>query len=112
MKTDKLYLIHIGECIDRILEYVTDGREAFMRETLIQDGVARNLQIMTESSQRISDALKAEHPEIDWRGMVGFRNVIVHDYLSIDLDTVWNVVERDLPALRRNVEAILEKLGD
>lgn len=59
----------------------------------------RNLQTLTESSQRLSDEVKATEPEISWRELAGFRNVIVHGNLGVDLDAVWLVVEQDLPAL-------------
>jgi len=66
MKDDKLYLIHIDECLERIESYIKDiDKKAFMDSTLIQDAVVRNLQIMSESTQRLSDNLKDDHPEID-----------------------------------------------
>jgi uncharacterized protein with HEPN domain len=75
---------------------------------MIQDAVLRNLHTLTESRQRLSDMLKDMHPEVDWYGIGRFRNVIVHDYLGIDLGATWDIVERDLPDLERNVTAILE----
>lgn len=112
MKDDRLYLVHINECIARIEDYVSGGRDEFMRSTLIQDAAVRNLQVLSESSQRVSEAIKLAHPEIDWRGIAGFRNVLVHAYLSVDLNTVWNVIERDLPDLKRKIQSILDELGD
>jgi uncharacterized protein with HEPN domain len=113
MKDDRLYLIHIHECIDRVESYVNPGGcGTFMASTLIQDAVLRNLQIMAESTQRLSEALKAAHPEIDWRQIVGFRNVVVHNYLSVEPDRVWLVIEQDLPSLKRSVAAMLKELGD
>ncbi len=79
MKDDRLYLVHMSECMARVLEYVADGRETFNQSRLIQDGVMRNLQILAESSQRVSEILKTAHPEVDWRGISGFRNVLVHN---------------------------------
>ena len=77
MKDDRLYLIHMQECMERVLKYTIDGRDKFMESTLIQDATIRNLQIMAESSQRISEELKTTYPEIDWRNLSGFRNVLV-----------------------------------
>jgi uncharacterized protein with HEPN domain len=111
MKDDRLYLIHIGECIQRIESYVAGGRSAFMASTLVQDAVVRNLQILAESTQRVSPALKGAHPEIDWRGIAGFRNILVHDYFGIDLEKVWNIVTRNLPDLKTKTEATLTSLG-
>ncbi|MBI4560698.1 MAG: DUF86 domain-containing protein [Candidatus Rokubacteria bacterium] len=111
MKDDKLYLVHIRECIERIERYTAEGKRAFFADTKTQDAVLRNLQTLTESTRRISDPLKASRPDVDWRSISGFRNVIVHDYLGIDLNRVWDIVERDLPDLKRKLEAILGELG-
>jgi len=109
MKDDKLYLIHIGECIERIESYVQGiDKEAFIASSLVQDAVIRNLQIMAESTQRLSDNLKEAQPDVDWYKIAGFRNVLVHDYLGVDVQRVWNIIENEIPALR---EAVRKMLG-
>jgi uncharacterized protein with HEPN domain len=67
----------------------------------IQDGVIRNLQTLAESGQRLSEAIKDTYPEVDWKGLAGFRNVLVHDYLGVDLELVYRAVEQDVPRLKR-----------
>ena len=109
MRDNRLYLIHIDECIRRIQEYVVGGEQDFMESTLIQDAVIRNLQTLSESTQRLSDDLKSQHPEVDWRGISGFRNVLVHDYLGVDIEYVWQVVEVHLPVLDRQIRAMLSE---
>lgn len=108
MKDDKLYLIHLRECIERVVGYTADGKAAFLADPKTQDAVLRNLQVMAESSQRLSDEFKLRHPEIDWKGLAGFRNVLVHDYLGVDIGRVWELVEGQLPGLRRQIETALE----
>ena len=109
MKDDKLYLIHISECIERIESYVSGtDKEAFMASSLVQDAVIRNLQIMAESTQRLSDRLKEDHDEIDWYKIAGFRNVLVHDYLGVDVQRVWNIIENEIPALREAIRKMLD----
>ncbi len=78
-----------------------------MASHTIQDAVLRNLQTMSESTQRLSNAAKAAHPEIEWRRISAFRNVLVHNYLGIDLDLVWQIVQRDIPELKRVILAML-----
>lgn len=109
MKDDRLYLIHISECIARIESYTAGGRDAFFASTQIQDAVLRNLQTLAESTQRLSDAAKAKHPEADWFKIAGFRNVLVHDYLGVDLDRAWLIVERELPRLKQTIDTILKE---
>ncbi len=108
MKDDKLYLIHIDECIERIESYIKDiDKKAFMNSTLIQDAVVRNLQIMSESTQRLSENLKDVHPEIDWFKISGFRNVLVHDYLGVDVERIWTILVKELPTLRKAIKKML-----
>ncbi len=110
MRDDQLYLIHASECIERVEKYVSaGGKDEFMASDLIQDAVLRNLQTMAESTQRLSDDLKAKHPEVNWYQIAGFRNILVHDYLGVDLDRVWLIVERELPGLKRAVTAMLQE---
>ena len=108
MRDDRLYLIHITECIDRVERYTAPGRDAFLSDTLIQDAVLRNLHTLSESTQRLSDAMKDQHPAVDWTSIAAFRNVVVHDYLGIDLPRVWDIVERDLPDLKRTITTMLD----
>jgi uncharacterized protein with HEPN domain len=95
MKDDRLYLIHIQESIERIEEYTQDGKDAFLEDKKTQDAVLRNLHTLAESSQRISNKLKDQNTQVDWRILSAFRNVVVHDYLGISLEQVWAVVEKD-----------------
>ena len=64
-------------------------------------------QVLAESSQRISSELRAQWPQIDWKRIAAFRNVLVHDYLGLDLDRIWEVTQRDIPELKKIVEKIL-----
>lgn len=112
MKDDRLYLEHILECIRHVTEFTRQGREAFLSDRKTQDAVLRNLQTLGESTRRLSDAIKNRHPEVDWRAVAAFRNVLVHDYLGLDLYEVWEIVEHDLPDLKPKVEVILRELGN
>jgi uncharacterized protein with HEPN domain len=87
------------DCLGRVLEYTNGERSRFEASRLVQDAVIRNLQTLAESSQRLSSEIKGTQPQIPWRELSGFRNVIVHGYLGVDLGAVWLVVEQDLPAL-------------
>ena len=111
MRDDRVYLRHILECLDAVCTYTTEGRVGFLADRKTQKATLRELQELAESTQRLSSALKERHPEVPWDDIVGFRNVLVHDYLGIDLSRIWNVVERDLPALRSAVNAILNEPG-
>ena len=107
MKDDRIYLEHILECIARIEQYTHAGRDGFLSSTIVQDATLRNLQKMAESTQCLDDSLKARHPEVDWRALSGFRNVVAHDYLGIDLELVWQAIEEQMPGLRVAAESLL-----
>jgi len=79
----------------------------FLASHTLQDAVIRNLQTMAESTQRLTDDLKATRPEIEWHRIAAFRNVLVHDYLGIDVERIWEITQRDVPELNRAISAIL-----
>lgn len=107
MKSDRVYLQHILEMIKRIESTSHDGKSVFLASQLHQDALLRNLHTMTETTQRLSNDFKSEHPEVDWAKLAAFRNVLVHDYLGLDLEVVWIVVTRDVPAFKAEVTKIL-----
>lgn len=105
---DRVYLAHILECADLIRDYTNNDKATFMANSLVQDAVLRRLQTMAESTQRLSGDLKAKTPEVDWRALAGFRNILVHNYLGgIDLEQVWDAVENDLPDLVAAVQNMM-----
>ena len=102
---DDIHIEHILECVSLIQEYTKDGKKAFFESALVRDAVLRRLQTMAESTQRLSDELKETAPQIDWRALSGFRNVLVHDYLNgIDHERVWTAIENYLSDLEIAVE--------
>lgn len=110
MKGDRLYFTHISECIERLERFTHEGREAFLGSDLVQAAVLRTLQTMAESVKRLSNAVKAAHPDVAWGEIAGLRNVLVHDYLDIDLEQIWDMVAIDLPVFKRQITAIMEAL--
>ena len=108
---DRVLLAHMRDCLDRIFEYANAERARFDGSRLVQDAVIRNLQTLAESSQRLSSEIKATEPQVPWRELAGFRNVLVHGYLGVDLGAVWLVVEQDLPALTPAVDRMVARVG-
>ena len=110
MKDDRVYLQHILRCISRIEEYTKGGRDSFFSSTLVQDAVIRNLQTLAESTQRLSEQRKVLHPEVEWKALSGFRNVLVHDYMGVDLEYVYRAISQDMPRLKAACTEILETI--
>lgn len=110
MNHDKLYIAHILECIQRIESYTRDGRDTFMNTPMVQDAAIRNFEVIGEAAKRVSPELKQAHPDVPWRRIAAFRDVLIHDYMGVDLNEVWNIAERELPDLKRKTETILRGL--
>lgn len=110
MKDDRVYLEHILRCISRIEEYTAAGRESFFSSHLVQDATLRNLQTMAESTQHVGSHLKARHPNVEWKALSGFRNVLVHNYLGVDLEYVYQAIEEQLPSLKAAAQALIRDL--
>lgn len=106
MTDDRLHLIHILECIEKIERYTSQRPGGLTEDEMLYDAVLRNLQTMSESAQRLSPNIKDAHPEIPWSDIAGFRNILLHGYLgTIKPAYVVEVVEADLPRLRAAVMA-------
>jgi uncharacterized protein with HEPN domain len=104
---DPAYAGHMLEAIARIRRYVgRKGRTAFLASPLLQDAVIRNIEIIGEAAGRVSRAFAARHAAIPWRDIAGMRHRLIHGYLTVNPDTVWQVVKRDLPALEKDLRAI------
>ena len=105
---DAVYLESMREAMARVRRYVgRKRRAAFFADPLLQDALIRNLEVIGEAAGRISRELAAQHPGIPWRDIAGMRHRLIHGYLKVNLDTVWQAVERDLPRLERRLERLL-----
>ncbi|MBB4091107.1 HepT-like ribonuclease domain-containing protein [Salinibacter ruber] len=107
---DELYLEHIRERIGRIEACAQEGREAFDASPILQDAVMRNFEVIGEAVKQLSPDLRDRYSSVEWRRVAGFRDVLIHNYMGVDLDEVWNVIERDLPRLKRTVTAMLDDM--
>lgn len=112
MKEPKVFVLHALECAARIQRFTSAGEAEFLRNELLQGAVLHNLQVMAQSIMRLPDELKSQHGEVDWRGLAGFRNVLVHDYLGVNLRRVWEIVRRDLPTLTTALEAMRSEVSE
>ena len=83
MKHDKLYIAHILECIHRIESYTHNGRDTFLNTPMAQDAAIRNFEVIGEAAKRVSSELKQAHPDVPWRRIAAFRDVLIHDYYPV-----------------------------
>ena len=106
-KDPRLYMIHIRECCDRILEYTGGIESTWPNVSLVHDAVCRNLEIIGEAARRFDDDFRAAHPEIPWRAMTDVRNILIHSYDRISAGILVDVVRQDIPPLLVSVKRLL-----
>ena len=107
MKSDLVYLRHILDAIQKIESYVSVGHETFMSTSHWQDAVIRQLEIIGEATKRLSPDVRSQYSHIPWKRIAGLRDVLIHDYLGVDISLVWQITQTYLPELKRQLDAIL-----
>ncbi len=105
MDKDKLYIEHIVQAIGKIGQYI-DGItfEYFKEDSLIQDGVVRELEIVGEAARQVSESTKQKYKKIPWHKISGMRNKLIHEYFGVDIEVVWKTATKDLKTLKENLE--------
>ena len=110
MRSDTERLIDIQEGISKIEKYVARGKNTFFDDELVQTWVLFHLQIIGEAARAISEETKVKYVEIEWLRIIGFRNLLVHEYFRVNLDIVWYIVENELSDLKSQIELMLEEI--
>jgi uncharacterized protein with HEPN domain len=110
-KDSIVYLRHILDCITRIEDYVREGRQFFLNDPKTQDAVIRNLEVIGQAVKDFGkDELATRDISVPWEAIAGLRNVLAHQYLGVDVQLVWKIVERDLPQLKVAVERLASRM--
>lgn len=107
MKSDEVYLRHILDAIEKIESYTSIGRDTFMSASHWQDAVIRQLEIIGEATKRVSKDLRSQYGQVPWRRIAGLRDVLIHDYMGVDIEAVWEITQSSLQVLKGHVQVIL-----
>ena len=110
MRHERLYLLDMVEAADAIQGFLADVSEAtFLKSDLLRSAVLQKLQILGEAASRLPKDFCDLHPEVDWSGIVGFRNIVVHAYFAVEWPIVWVAATEETPTLRHQIAIILEQ---
>ena len=109
---DLTYLEHIKDSTGKIRSYTAHLSEAsFQNSTLVQDAVVRQFEIIGEATKRLSKDIRQEYPDIPWKDMAGMRDVLIHDYINVEIDIVWKTVVDYIPILDEKIQKIIADLS-
>jgi len=113
-KEPLVFINHINDEIDKILESVKGiTKEKFIENSLLRDASVRRIEIIGEAVKNIPVSFRKKHPSIEWQGISGIRDKLIHHYFGVDYNIVWGVIEKDIPKLKEEIDKILssEKAG-
>ena len=98
--SDEDLLYHMLDAARQIQVYLVGiTRDRFMQNRLRQDAVIRCFQVIGEAARRVSNDMKVDHSEIEWRKMIGMRTVVIHEFHRIDLEVIWTAAQNSIPPL-------------
>jgi len=106
MDKNRAYLEHILEAITKIEKYIKgNDYGSFLKNEILQDALIRQIEIIGEAANRLSDEFLKGYSNISWKDIVGMRNRLIHDYFELDLDQIWKVAKEDIPVLKKSLES-------
>lgn len=108
-----LFIEDIVDSIELVEKYIGDtSKEKLENNQKLKDSIVRRLEIIGEAVKNIPDDFREKYPEVPWKKIAGFRDIIIHTYFDIDSDILWDIIKKDLPDLKQNIQKIKKELGD
>ena len=105
-----LFLEDILNSIEKLEKYTKNlDFKAFSENEMVIDAVVRNLEIIGEAVTNVSPDVQKKYPEVEWKEAKGFRNILIHDYFGIDLESVWDTINDDIPLLKKHIAKVLKE---
>ena len=105
----RLFLDDMLKACDKVMRFTQGASiEQFRADEKTFDAVMRDLEIIGEAAKHIPDEMRRQHPEIHWRQISGFRDIVAHEYFGLDMEVVWDVVTRQVPTLHNQLKRLLD----
>jgi uncharacterized protein with HEPN domain len=110
-RDESLYLADIEKCCEKVLKFTAGlSYKDFIHDELNYDAVLRNLEIIGEAVKHVSVEQKEKYPQVKWRKIAGFRDIVTHQYFGVSDEIVWDVIENEIPVLLQQVKEILKEI--
>ena len=107
----RLFIEDIMESIGLIETYIgANSKEKLDNDQKLKDSIVRRLEIIGEAVKNIPDNFREKYPKVPWKKIAGLRDIIIHTYFDIDSDIVWDIIKKDLPDLKQNIQKIKKDL--
>jgi uncharacterized protein with HEPN domain len=107
-RSSSLLLYDIYQSVEKIEEFTRDiSFEQLMADERTKDAILRNLQVIGEASKNLPESLITNHPEVDWSGLAGVRDIVTHRYFRVDWHLLWTSVHEELPVLKKQVRNLM-----
>jgi len=110
-KDPLIFIKHILDCVSEIEEFTKNinTKDKFLQKKVVCEAVIRKIEVIGEAVKNIPLTFRNKYPQIPWKGIAGMRDKLIHHYFEIDLNRVWVAVKEEIPALKKQIEEILEK---
>jgi len=107
----KLFIEDILDAMNKIEEYIKGlSYEDFAENEMVEDAVIRRIEIIGEAAGNVPENIKVKYQNIPWKKMVGLRNITIHEYFGVDLDIVWEIVTKNIPGTKADIQKVLEDM--
>ncbi|MCP4652017.1 MAG: DUF86 domain-containing protein [Candidatus Omnitrophica bacterium] len=108
----KLFIEDILGAMNRIEEYIKGlSYEDFSENEMVEDAVIRKIEIIGEAARNVPEDIKEKYQNIPWKKMVGLRNITIHEYFGVDLDIVWEIITKNIPETKVDIQNVLEDMN-
>jgi len=111
IKEPEIFVDHVLECIERIEQYIGQvTKDEFSRSVQLQDAVIRRIEIIGEAVKNIPSKIKDRYQDIAWKELAGMRDILIHQYLGVDLDLTWRAATKEVARLKKEMSKVKEDL--